>query len=81
MISINSIGDNDIKDISSMTSVGRTLTQTKDEGVMLLTWVVFDGHEDTLIWDSQAIPNEDNVDEMRKWRLGGYLLAPMPVIL
>ena len=73
MISINSIGDNDIKDISSMTSVARTLTQTKDEGVMLLTWVVFDGHEDTLIWDSQAIPNGNSIDEIsEKWRLGGY---------
>jgi len=73
MLSINSIGDNDIKDISSMTSVARTLTQTKDEGVMLLTWVVFDGHEDTLIWDSQAIPNGNTIDEIsEKWRLGGY---------
>jgi len=72
MLSIDSIGDNDINDISSMTSVARTLTQTKDEGTMLLTWVLFDGHEDTLIWDSQAIPG-DNIDKIsEKWRLGGY---------
>ena len=72
MLSINSIGDNDINDISSMTSVARTLTQTKDEGLMLLTWVVFDGHENTLIWDSQAIPGDD-IDEISEtWRIGGY---------
>ena len=72
MLSINSIGDNDIKDISSMTSVARTLTQTKDEGIMLLTWVVFDGHENTLIWDSQAIPGDDINEISETWRLGGY---------
>ena len=72
MLSINSIGDNDINDISSMTSVARTLTQTKDEGIMLLTWVVFDGHENTLIWDSQAIPGDDINEISETWRLGGY---------
>jgi hypothetical protein len=72
MLSINSIGDNDITDISSMTSVARTLTQTKEEGIMLLTWVVFDGHQDTLIWDNQAIPGNDIEDISETWRLGGY---------
>ena len=72
MLSIDSIGDNGIDDISSMTSVARTFTQTKDEGIMLLTWVVFDGHQDTLIWDSQAIPG-DNINQIsERWRLGGY---------
>ena len=36
MLSINSIGDNDITDISSMTSVARTLTQTKEKGIRML---------------------------------------------
>ena len=72
MLSINSIGDNDISDISSMTSVARTLTQTKEEGNLLLTWVVFDGHQDTLIWDTQAIPGNDIEDISETWRLGGY---------
>jgi len=72
MLSIDSIDDNGIDDISSMTSVARTFTQTKEEGIMLLTWVVFDGHQDTLIWDSQAIPG-DNINQIsEKWRLGGY---------
>ena len=72
MLSIDSIGDNDINDISSMTSVARTLTQTKDEGIMLFTWVLFDGQEDTLIWDSQAIPGDDINKISETWRLGGY---------
>ena len=72
MLSIDSIGDNDINDISSMTSVARTLTQTKDEGIMLFTWVLFDGQEDTLIWDSQAIPGDDIDKISETWRLGGY---------
>ena len=39
---------------------------------MLLTWVVFDGHENTLIWDSQAIPGDDINEISETWRLGGY---------
>ena len=57
--SIETIDDNDIKEISSMTSIGTIFTETKDGGVPLLTWVVFDDHEDTLIWDIQAIPGSD----------------------
>ena len=72
MLSIDSIGDNDINEISSMTSVARTLTQTKEEGIMLLTWVVFDGHQDTLHWDYQAIPGNDIDDISETWRVGGY---------
>jgi len=59
MQSIELINDNDISEISSMTSVGTIFTETKDTGVSLLTWVVFDGHQDTLIWDKQAIPGDD----------------------
>ena len=72
MLSIDSISDNQINDISSMTSVARTLTQTKEEGISLLTWVVFDGHENTLIWDSQAIPGGNIVQMSETWRNGGY---------
>ena len=39
-----------------MTSVGDIFTNQKGEGSLLRTWVVFDGHEDTLQWDEQAIP-------------------------
>ena len=70
--SIDSIDDNDITEISSMTSVAQTITKTKAEETMLITWVVFDGHEDTLIWDSQAIPGDDINELSETWRLGGY---------
>ena len=70
--SIDSIDDNDITEISSMTSVAQTITKTKAEETMLITWVVFDGHEDTLIWDSQAIPGDDINEISETWRLGGY---------
>ena len=72
MQSIVSIDDNDITEISSMTSVAQTITKTKAEGTMLITWVLFDGHEDTLIWDSQAIPGDDINEISETWRLGGY---------
>jgi len=72
MQSIDSIDDNDITEISSMTSVAQTITKTKAEETMLITWVVFDGHEDTLIWDSQAIPGDDINEISETWRLGGY---------
>ncbi len=72
MESIVSIDDNDITEISSMTSVAQTITKTKAEGTMLITWVLFDGHEDTLIWDPQAIPGDDINEISETWRLGGY---------
>ena len=67
MQSIELINDNDISDISSMTSVGTIFTETKDTGVPLLTWVVFDGHEDTLIWDIQAIPGDNIASFADTW--------------
>ena len=56
--SIEVVDDNDISGINSMTSVANIFTQTKEDSI-LLTWVVFDGHEDSLIWDRQAIPGSD----------------------
>ncbi len=59
MASIELIDDNDIQGISSMTSVGTTFTETKEGSTPLLTWILFDNHQDTLIWDNQAIPGDD----------------------
>ena len=42
-----------------MTSVGSILVTNKDGGGNYPVWVVFDGHEDTLLWDEQAIPGDD----------------------
>ncbi len=72
MQSIETVGDNDISGISSMTSVGNILTSTKEGGVLLPTWVVFDGHEDTLLWDTQSIPGKDINRMAEKWGTGNF---------
>ena len=72
MQSIETVGDNDISEISSMTSVGNILTSTKEGGVLLPTWVVFDGHEDTLLWDTQSIPGKDINRIAEKWGTGNF---------
>ena len=48
MQSIEAVNDGDITDIDSMTSVGSILVTDKDTGSFYPTWVLFDGHEDTL---------------------------------
>ena len=39
---------------------------------MIRTWVLFDGNEDTLIWDSQAIPGDDIDAIVSGWSGGGF---------
>ena len=73
------IDDNDIKEISSMTSIGTIFTETKDGGVPLLTWVVFDDHEDTLIWDIQAIPGSDISAMADTWSEVGYTAGQLAI--
>ena len=77
--SIETIDDNDIKEISSMTSIGTIFTETKDGGVPLLTWVVFDDHEDTLIWDIQAIPGSDISAMADTWSEVGYTAGQLAI--
>jgi len=77
--SIATIDDNDIQDISSMTSIGTIFTETKDGGVPLLTWVVFDDHEDTLIWDIQAIPGSDISAMADTWSEVGYTAGQLAI--
>ena len=79
MQSIETVDDNDISDISSMTSLGTIFTQTKDGGIPLLTWVVFDGHEDTLIWDIQAIPGSDISGMAETWSGTGYTAGELAI--
>tara|TARA_Y100000591_G_scaffold317721_1_gene327737 strand:- start:75 stop:1241 length:1167 start_codon:yes stop_codon:yes gene_type:complete len=71
--SITSVGDSDIDQINSMTSVGNILVTNKDGGGNYPVWVVFDGHEDTLLWDEQAIPGDDPDEIAGILRQGGYL--------
>ena len=73
MSSIVSVGDSDIDGINSMTSVGNILASNKDGGALYPVWIVFDGHEDTLLWDEQAIPGDDPGELAKVLSLGGYL--------
>ena len=38
---------------------GDIFTNQKGEGSLLRTWILFDGHENTLQWDEQTIPGDD----------------------
>ena len=72
--SIQTVNDNAITDIDSMASVTYLFPGVldRDSGGVYSTWVLFDGHEDTLIWDEQAIPGS-NVGKMAEdWRQGAY---------
>lgn len=76
MQSISNVNDADIDGIDSMTSVGSILVTNKEDGSFYPVWVVFDGHEDTLLWDEQAIPGDDIDDISEKWSQGAYTAGP-----
>lgn len=72
--SIQTVNDGAISDIDSMASVSYLFPGVldRDSGGVYSAWVLFDGHEDTLIWDEQAIPGS-NVDKMAEdWSQGAY---------
>ena len=79
MQSITNVNDADIDGIDSMTSVGSILVTNKEDGSFYPVWVVFDGHEDTLLWDEQAIPGDDIDDISEKWSQGAYTAGPSAV--
>lgn len=58
LLAIQRVDNSNIKDIDSMTSVGDIFTSPMGEDSRLRTWIVFDGHEDTLLWDTQTIPTD-----------------------
>ena len=72
MLAIQRAGDSDITDISSMTSVADIFTNPKSQNSLVRTWVLFDGHEDTLIWDIQTIPGDDIDAVVSKWSSGSF---------
>ena len=53
---ITNLGADAIDNIDSMTSVGSTFVTAKEGGGLVPALVLFDGHEETLIWDEQAAP-------------------------
>ena len=72
MLAIQRTGDSDITDIDSMTSVADLFTNPEGKSALLRTWVLFDGHEDTLIWDTQAVPGDDIDAVVSGWSQGGF---------
>ena len=72
MLAIQRTGDSDIIDIDSMTSVADLFANPEGKSALLRTWVLFDGHEDTLIWDTQAIPGDDIDAIVSGWSDGGF---------
>ena len=76
MSSISSVGASSIEDIGAMTSVGNIFANDKDDGALYPVWVVFDGHEETLLWDEQAIPGDDPDELAETLSQGGYLAGP-----
>ena len=53
---IENLGADAIDNVDSMISVGSTFVAAKEGGGLVPALVLFDGHEDTLIWDEQAAP-------------------------
>ncbi len=76
MQSITTVDDSDIDGIDSMTSVGSIIAINKADGAIFPVWVVFDGHEDTLLWDKQAIPVDDISELADLWGQGAYTAGP-----
>jgi hypothetical protein len=72
MLAIQRAGAGDITDIDSMTSVADLFTNPEGKSALIRTWVLFDGHEDTLIWDTQAIPGDDIDAIVSGWSGGGF---------
>ncbi len=72
MLAIQRAGDGDITDVDSMTSVADLFTNPGGKSALLRTWVLFDGHEDTLIWDTQAIPGDEIDAVVSGWSDGGF---------
>ncbi|MFL2959671.1 MAG: hypothetical protein ACJZ5P_06470 [Candidatus Thalassarchaeaceae archaeon] len=59
ILAIQRAGESEIDSIDYVTSVGDIFTNQKGEGSLLRTWILFDGHENTLQWDEQTIPGDD----------------------
>ena len=72
ILAIQRAGDSEITDISSMTSVADIFTNPKSQNSLVRTWVLFDGHENTLIWDSQTVPRDDIDAAVSQWSSGSF---------
>ena len=72
--SIDTVNEGSIGDIDAMASVSYLFPGVldRDSGGVYSTWVLFDGHDDTLIWDEQAIPGSDVGAISQDWSQGAY---------
>jgi len=68
LLAIDRVDSQEIDGISAMTSVGDIFTRPQGEGALIRTWVLFDDHEKTLIWDNQAIPGDDQGEIINLWK-------------
>ena len=62
----------EVKQVQSATAVSSIFTNPKGEGAVLTTWIVFDGHEDTLHWDKQSVPGDDIDMVVSQWSENGF---------
>ncbi|MDP6562362.1 MAG: FtsX-like permease family protein [Candidatus Thalassarchaeum sp.] len=72
MQAIQRAGDSDITGISQATSVADIFTGPKGKSTLIRTWVLFDDHEQSLIWDTQAVPGDDIAATASGWKAGGF---------
>tara|TARA_B100000029_G_scaffold448642_1_gene471280 strand:+ start:1485 stop:5267 length:3783 start_codon:yes stop_codon:yes gene_type:complete len=59
LAAIERINNEEIKNIESSASIGTIYPTAKGNSGVITTYIVFDNTEDTLLWDSQAVPNDD----------------------
>ena len=79
LLAIDRTGSSEITGVSHMTSIGDLcpnplickLTKQGDSS-MIIAWVLFDGHEDTLQWDKQTIPGDDIAPVAAEWAVSGF---------
>ena len=62
----------EVQEVQSATAVSSIFTNPKGEGAVLTTWIVFDGHEDTLHWDKQSVPGDDIDMVVSQWSGNGF---------
>jgi len=72
---IQRAGDPEITAIGHQTSVADIFTNPKGENTLVRTWVLFEGHENTLIWDKQAVPGDDIGGTVSGWETGGFTVG------
>ena len=72
ILAIQRADESEIESIDYMTSVGDIFTNQKGEGSLLRTWILFDGHENTLQWDEQTIPGDDIARVSSDWASSGF---------